>query len=371
MCGVTNPPPRPVTPPPAAQPPAAPPAAEAPVVAQPSAPDQDGGPVALKTPQQPACTDVAALQKTFTEALAGLAMMALGAKFLQGGQAQPGGSCCSCVPPPPHQPQGALQVGGVPGFPDNAIRTQGGYTVVPEGKDAAWKIFGPGQEFGDDALTRVWGDPHVNEADGTRWDFTKDSNFTLPDGTLIRADTTSDVGKSVTRGLTIVSGNDRVDVSGINTGNPAVSKASDGQAWLQQNAATLQAGHTFQLQHEGENVDWFRSTNGQLDGLVTGARANFDGKDSYDQIVDGKKSPRAGQAQALGGNQGAAQTGTVDMEQAMGLFGLFALGGLGFLGNSAEIQGFLGQVGTALSSMVQQGALSDLFNHNAARAVRI
>ena len=36
----------------------------------------------------------------------------------------------------------------------------------------------------------------------------------------------------------------------------------------------------------------------------------------------------------------------------MGLFGLFALGGLGFLGNSAEIRGFLGQVGTALSALV-------------------
>jgi hypothetical protein len=364
MCGVSNPP-RPATPPAVA----APPAAQPPAVAAPPVADQDGGPKALGgTPA--ACVDPAALQKTLTEAVASVALMALGAKMLQSaGAQQPGASCCSCVPPPPAQAQGGLQVGGVPGFPDNAIRTQGGYTVVPEGKDQAWKIYGPGQQFGDDALTRVWGDPHVNEADGTRWDFTRDSNFTLPDGTLIRADTTSETGKSVTQGLTIVSGNDRVDVTGVNGNHPSVSKTADGQSWLQQNAATLQAGHTFQLQHEGKIVDWFRSTNGQLDGLVTGARANFDGKDSYDQTIDAKKAPRGAQAQALAAQPG--QTGTCDMDKAMGLFGLLALGGLGFLGNSAQVQGFMKQVGTALSSLLQQSSLSELFNLNASRAVRI
>ncbi len=328
MCGVTQPP-RPTTPPPAATPPAA----EPPVVAKP--PEQDAPAPLANAQNAHQCVDPAALSKTLTEALAGVAMMALGAKMLAGAGQAPGATCCSCVPPPPAQPQGGLQVGGVPGFPDNAIRTAGGYTVVPEGKDQAWKIFGPGQQFGDDALTRVWGDPHVNEADGTRWDFTKDSNFTLPDGTMIRADTTSEVGKSVTQGLTIVSGNDRVQVGGVNTNRPTVQKTQDGQAWLQQNAATLQAGHTFQLQHEGKTVDWFRSTNGQLDGLVTGARGNVDGKGSYDQIIDAKKAPKPGQPQALANGQ----TGNVDMDKAMGLFGLLALGGLGFLGNSSEVRG--------------------------------
>ncbi|HEY1098168.1 MAG TPA: DUF1521 domain-containing protein, partial [Myxococcota bacterium] len=248
--------------------------------------------------QQANGLDPAKLFKNFNEALGGLAIMALGARMLQAAAAR-GASASSVVPAPPsNTTSGSLQVGNVPGFPANAIRTQGGYTVVPEGKDQAWKIYGPGQQFGDEALTRVWGDPHVNEKDGTRWDFTQDSSFMLPDGTRIWADTTSQTGQSVTQGLTIVSGNDRVDVTGVNTGEPKVTAAKDGQAWLSQNAATINAGSTFSLQSDGNNVDWFRSTNGKLDGLITGARGNVDGQGTYDQIIDAKRSPMAASALA-------------------------------------------------------------------------
>jgi hypothetical protein len=373
MCGVNVRPP--VTPPP---PPAAPPSTPPdqdrpapPVVAQPpvAPPDQDRPAPLNGTPSTTPCVDPAALQQKLIEGLAGVALMALGARMLQGG-ATPGASCCACVPPPPVQPQGGLQVGGVPGFPPNAVRTQGGYTIVPEGKDQAWRIYGPNQQYGDDALTRVWGDPHVHESDGTKWDFTKDSNFILPDGTVIRADTTSEVGQSVTQGLTIVSGNDRVDISGIHQNKPIVSAVQkDGQQYLRDNAATLQAGHSFHLQHEGKTVEWFRSTNGQLDGLVTGARSNVDGKGSYDQIVDANRRPGASTPQPL--VQAAGQRGQIDIDKALGLFGLMALGGLGFLGGGREVQAFLQQVSTALSSLLQQGELSGLFQQNFARSVRI
>src|SRR5688572_19066000 len=61
------------------------------------------------------------------------------------------------------------------GWPQGSVRTAGGYTIVPEGKDQAWKIYGPQQGPDDKPLSRVWGDPHVDEADGQRWDFTKSS----------------------------------------------------------------------------------------------------------------------------------------------------------------------------------------------------
>jgi hypothetical protein len=382
MCGVNVRPPVTPTPPPAAPPPSTPPPdqdrpappvaaqppAQPPVVAQP--PDQDRPAPLGGTPSTNPCVDPAALQQKLLEGLAGVALMALGARMLQGG-ATPGATCCACVPPPPVQPQGGLQVGGVPGFPENAVRTQGGYTIVPEGKDEAWRIYGPNQQFGDDALTRVWGDPHVHEGDGTKWDFTKDSNFRLPDGTVIRADTTSEVGQSYTKGLTIVSGNDRVDITGINANKPVVSGVQkDGQQYLRDNAATLQAGHTFQLQHEGKTVEWFRSTNGQQDGLVTGARSNVDGKGSYDQIVDAKRRPGAQPPQAQGLSSTPGQTAQLDMDKALSLFGLFALGGMGFLGGGREVQGFFQQVSTALSSLLQQSELSGLFQQNLARTVR-
>jgi len=317
--------------------------------------------------QQNAALDPAKLAKSFNEALGGLAIIALGARMLQAAAAR-GSSASSVVGAPPTQPQGSLQVGNVAGFPANAIRTQGGYTVVPEGKDQAWKIYGPGQQFGDEALTRVWGDPHVSEKDGTKWDFTQDSSFMLPDGTRIVCDTTSQTGQSVTQGLTIVSGNDRVDVGGINTENPKVTQAKDGQAWLGANAATINAGSTFSLQSDGNNVDWFRSTNGKLDGLITGARGNVDGKGSYDQIIDSKRSPMAASALANQQVQGQAQNGSIDMDRSLQMFGLMALGGLGFLSNADIINSFMGNLNKAVSELSVQGALGALLSGNLAKS---
>lgn len=230
-------------------------------------------------------------------------------------------------------PPAGLQVGGLPGFPEGAVRTPGGYTVVATGDDARWNIYGPGQKPPEKPVSEVWGDPHVMEKDGTRWDFTKDSNFLLPDGTLIRADTTSEVGHSITQGLSIVSGNDRVEVTGVNGHNPKVSKSNDGEAWLTQNAPTLEKGATFALRTDGNNVDWFRATNGKLEGVITGSRENFDGQKSYDQIIGGAVVPTADERAAR------------------------ANGGTNFLG--VDVEAFMASVGTALGSLAEADGLKE------------
>lgn len=323
----------------------------------------------------PRSLSAAQMERTQIEAQAAVRMLENGARLVKGLSAGPGtgddglnrpraGDASSVVgppnapPAPTTPPPDGLKVGGVPGFPDNAVRTPGGYTIVPTGKDATWNIYSPGQKFGDEPETKIWGDPHVNEKDGTRWDFTKDSNFALPDGTVIRCDTTSEVGHSLTQALTIVSGNDKVEISGVNTGSPKVGQPThDAEAWLTQNAATLQAGATFSLRSNGKDVDWFRSTNGQLEGVITGSKDNFDGKNSYDQIIGG-----GGQVQTLGGN-GVS----VDMGQAMATHGLMALGGTGFLGNSQDVEAFMGQVETALESTNKRNALQELLNNKVSR----
>ncbi|MDP2340900.1 MAG: DUF1521 domain-containing protein [Deltaproteobacteria bacterium] len=330
--------------------------------------------------QAPRALSAAQMERFQIEAQAGVRMLENGARMIKGMSATQGsgddgltrprpGNAATVVPPPntvappastspttpttPTKPPDGLKVGGIPGFPDNAVRTPGGYTIVPTGQDATWKIYGPGQEFGDDAETKIWGDPHVNEKDGTRWDFTKDSNFALPDGTVIRADTTSEVGHSMTQALTIVSGTDKVEVSGVNTGRPQVGQPThDAEQWMNDNAATLQAGATFSLRSDGKNVDWFRSTNGQLEGIITGSRENFDGKKSYDQIIGG-----GGKAVA---QQSSGGTGNVDMDKALALNGLLALGGMGFLGNGADVQSFMSQVQTALADLLKQDDLKEL-----------
>lgn len=330
----------------------------------------------VNAPRGPSSTDCppkasqGLLERRQIEAQAGVRMLENGAKLINGFGVSATGSvgnstsgsgddfaprpgsppppAATVTPPPASVPQPGLEVGGAPGFPADAVKTPGGYVIVPTGDDAAWEIYGPGQKPGETPLTRVWGDPHVNEKDGTRWDFTKDSNFMLPDGTVIRADTTSETGKSFTQGLSIIAGNDRVEITGINSNNPRTSAATkDGEAWMNQNAAVLQQGATFAMRSDGSNVDWFRATNGKLEGVITGSRENFDGKGSYDQIIGGN-----GQAT---GNQ-------VEINDAIRRFGGQAAGGLGFLG--ADVESFIAQAGAALASMVEAEDLRATFSNN-------
>ncbi|MFH1807771.1 MAG: DUF1521 domain-containing protein [Pseudomonadota bacterium] len=170
-----------------------------------------------------------------------------------------------------------------PGWPAGSVRTAGGYTVVPEG-NTSWKVFNPGQNPSDKPATHVHGDPHVTEADGGKWDFTKTSDFTLPDGTKITAKTSSEKGYSVTNGLEITNGMDHVSVTGVN-GKPTTSAVMpDGYEYrATQNAANPNRPE-FKLGGDGD--DWFMVKDGKM-GEITGA--HMDGKTgAYEQQVDGK-----------------------------------------------------------------------------------
>lgn len=181
---------------------------------------------------------------------------------------------CGCLPSPQIQFSGAPAGRGLTtnpeGWPQGAVRTAGGYTIVPEGKDAAWSVYGPGAKPGDPAMTRIWGDPHVNEKDGTRWDFTKNSNFRLPDGTNIAVTTTSQTGQSVSSALDITNGADRVQVSGIDRNRPVTGAVThDG---YQARAALSNSTDTFHLGGDANNQRWFLERDGKMQGEVTGAR---------------------------------------------------------------------------------------------------
>jgi Domain of Unknown Function (DUF1521) len=131
------------------------------------------------------------------------------------------GGCC--VPPSPFdgsQPQGSLKSDG------NKITTPGGYTIESTGK-FDWKITGP-----DGKVTDVQGDPHVIEGDGGKWDFKKNSTFVLGDGTKVNVTTTPyGNGATVTQGLEVISGNDRVTMSGMDKGKGVISQITqDGYA---------------------------------------------------------------------------------------------------------------------------------------------
>lgn len=111
---------------------------------------------------------------------------------------------------------------------DGKITTPGGYTIEQMGQ-FEWKITGP-----DKKETRVWGDPHVEESDGGKWDFKKNTEFVLGDGT--RIDVTCKPygnGATVTGQLDIVNGDSHVQVTDIDKGKGKVGPIlSDGDAAL-------------------------------------------------------------------------------------------------------------------------------------------
>ncbi len=194
---------------------------------------------------------------------------------------------CGCIPSPDINLSGPPAAKGVTQIAENQWKTAGGYVITAEGKQCAWNIKGPD---GED-VTRVWGDPHVSEADGTRWDFTKNSDFVLPDGTRIEAITNYDPskgnGQSVTTGLNIMNGQDRVEVQGINTSKPTSTHHYDAYEYRALSLTTNPNKDTFHLAGDGKNIHWMRERNGQLDGVITGATKVSAGNHKiYDQKVD-------------------------------------------------------------------------------------
>src|SRR5262249_45819046 len=143
----------------------------------------------------------------------------------------------------------------------------------------------PNQQPGDKPMTEVWGDPHVEEGDGGHWDFSKNSNFKLPDGTTIQVTTTQQEGQSHTSALDITNGADHVNIRGIDVDQPEVSDVMhDGFQ-----VAALQSGDTYDLGGDGDSkVQWFRENpNGQIEGEVVGAQlTDEDGTQMYEQTIN-------------------------------------------------------------------------------------
>lgn len=302
-------------------------------------------------------------------------------QFQQGGQfgcfpqqqLAPG---CGSMPPPSPQFSGAPAGKGLTkdpaGFPAGSVRTAGGYTVVPEGKSAAWSVYGPGQKVGEKPHTRVWGDPHVDEKDGTRWDFTKSSDFALPDGTRIALKTTAETGRSVSKSMTITNGADRVNIDGLNGGSPQTGGVkNDGYEWRAQHIGSNPNRDTFRLGGDKKNVQWFKESGGKDLGLITGA--TYNGRE-YLQTTDGSKKytvdqslrPQFGTAawgnqlrseltdtasQIPGMNQAArqyfAQFMSADhMMGQLGFMGGFGFGGMpSYFGNAPQAFGSVNALG--------------------------
>lgn len=117
------------------------------------------------------------------------------------------------TPTPPAPTDSSHPSGSLKTDSSGVITTPGGYKIEATSQ-FEWKITGP-----DGKNTRVWGDPHVDEGDGGKWDFKRDSTFVLGDGTRINCTTAPyGNGMTVSAKLDIISGNDRVQVTDIDKG---------------------------------------------------------------------------------------------------------------------------------------------------------
>lgn len=209
--------------------------------------------------------------------------------FARTGHSHRGDIGCGCIPGPEIGQAGAPAGRGLQVNDDGSVTTAGGYRVHATGQQSEWKIYGPDGK----QLTRVWGDPHVDEADGTRWDFTKDSDFVLPDGTRIRADTNYDPkaknGQSVTTGLHVMNGTQRYEIQGVNTGRPQGTMHEDAYEWRAANLAMNPNIDEFHLGSGKEEIQWARVRNGQYDGVIGNGRGHKVSAGDhmiYDQKVD-------------------------------------------------------------------------------------
>jgi hypothetical protein len=104
------------------------------------------------------------------------------------------------------------------------VRTIDGYAIKAEGREQAWSIIGP-----DGHSTRIWGDPHVKESDGDRWDFKERSSFVFGDNKVTVETVPARNGRTYSARITIYNGAERITLGGIDKNAPTIlAMSSDG-----------------------------------------------------------------------------------------------------------------------------------------------
>ena len=135
------------------------------------------------------------------------------------------------------------------------VRTLDGFTVRAEGKEAAWGITSP-----DGKTTRIFGDPHVKESDGDRWDFKKRSSFVFGSNKVTVETVPNKNGNTVSSRITIYSGSERVTIGGVDKNRPTIlALASDGQ----QHDDGLSDGDLFTRNSTKKGESWSVVQNGK------------------------------------------------------------------------------------------------------------
>ncbi len=136
------------------------------------------------------------------------------------------------------------------------VRTLDGFTIRAEGRDQAWSVTGP-----DGKTTRIWGDPHVSESDGDKWDFIKRSTFMFGKNKATIEVVPAGNGQTLSARLTIYSDHERVTIDGIDKNQPTVVAASsDGL----QHDASLADGDIYKRTVTANREAWVSAATGKV-----------------------------------------------------------------------------------------------------------
>ena len=137
-----------------------------------------------------------------------------------------------------------------------AVRTLDGYTIRTEGRDQAWTITGP-----DGKTTRIWGDPHVSESDGDKWDFLNRSTFMFGKNKVTVEVVPAGNGQTLSSRITVYSDHERVTIDGIDKNQPTiVAASSDGL----QHDASLADGDIYKRIMTPTGEAWTSATTGKI-----------------------------------------------------------------------------------------------------------
>jgi hypothetical protein len=137
-----------------------------------------------------------------------------------------------------------------------AVRTLDGFTVRAEGRDQAWSITGP-----DGRATRIWGDPHVTESDGDKWDFINRATFMFGRNKATVEVVPAGNGQTLSARVTVYSDHERVTIDGIDKDQPSIISAStDG---LQHDAA-LADGEIYKRAVTTNGEAWVSKATGKV-----------------------------------------------------------------------------------------------------------
>ncbi len=131
------------------------------------------------------------------------------------------------------------------------VTTDDGYKISFEGKQMDWTITHP-----DGQKTYVWGDPHVNESDGTKWNFKEHSTFVFGNNKIVVQTTPWNNGETVTKSITLYNGDSRFSITDLDKNAPRITDYKlDGQT----HDAQFSDGISYQLKTESKKkFSWLK-----------------------------------------------------------------------------------------------------------------